>query len=242
MTQPCDITTRDQAIAYLRELDANYDLMGRDRLRSTSSPRSVLGQVTDRIDDMWPAAVVADSPELARARAALATINGIRNSIIGSQSINWSEHIYPLVAALDGAGFSGESYPEARANVGTSIERIAALEAEIEIWDACGHDVHAVTARCAAVDRALIAAGRQTSKAREDLEVSESMRAKEGRVLRSERDAALARVAELEAVVSAIGQWTHVYGAALVPHGPDTFGEGMRAAKRQIANLLHGAA
>ena len=57
------------------------------------------------------------------ARAALATVNDIRNSIIGAQTVNWSEHVYPLVAALDAAGFAGMPYPEARENVGTAEAR-----------------------------------------------------------------------------------------------------------------------
>lgn len=36
--------------------------------------------------------------------AALDTISAIRDSIVGSQSVNWSEHVYPLVAALDATG------------------------------------------------------------------------------------------------------------------------------------------
>jgi hypothetical protein len=57
-------------------------------------------------------------------------VNAIRNSIIGAQRMNWSEHAYPLVAALDEAGFVGLEYPKARANVGTLIEQIKAAEAE----------------------------------------------------------------------------------------------------------------
>lgn len=62
---------------------------------------------------------------------ALGDINDIRNSIIGCQKINWSEHIYPLVAALNEAGIEGQSYPEARENVGTLIERAVAAEARV---------------------------------------------------------------------------------------------------------------
>lgn len=57
-------------------------------------------------------------------------VNAIRNSIVGMQGFNFSEHAYPLVAALDEAGFEGLPYPEARANVGTLLDRIAALERE----------------------------------------------------------------------------------------------------------------
>lgn len=64
-------------------------------------------------------------------RTALEKINAIRNSIIGTQTINWSEHIYPLVAALDEAGMVGEPHDVARANVGTLIERAEKAEAEL---------------------------------------------------------------------------------------------------------------
>lgn len=61
-------------------------------------------------------------------REALEEINHIRNSIIGLQTMNWSEHVYPLVAALDAAGFEGMEYPEARENFGTMLERTNAAE------------------------------------------------------------------------------------------------------------------
>jgi hypothetical protein len=63
--------------------------------------------------------------------AALRKINGIRNSIIGLQALNWSEHVYPLVAALDEAGYEGMNYPEARANYGTLLERAVKAEDEL---------------------------------------------------------------------------------------------------------------
>lgn len=68
--------------------------------------------------------------ELAKARAALEKINTIRSSIVGSQALNWSEHIYPLVEALNEAGFVGMPYPRARENFGTLIERCSKAEAE----------------------------------------------------------------------------------------------------------------
>ena len=58
-------------------------------------------------------------------------VNAIRNSIIGAQTVNWSEHVYPLVAALNAAGFNGLGYEEARKSVGTLIERNDALSAEL---------------------------------------------------------------------------------------------------------------
>jgi hypothetical protein len=61
-------------------------------------------------------------------REALERINQIRNSMIGTQSLNWSEHVYPLVAALQDAGFEGMSYPEAREYYGTLVERAVKAE------------------------------------------------------------------------------------------------------------------
>lgn len=58
-------------------------------------------------------------------------VNAIRNSIVGLQCFNFSEHAYPLVAALDEAGFAGTPYPEARANVGTLLERANKAEARV---------------------------------------------------------------------------------------------------------------
>lgn len=65
---------------------------------------------------------------------ALNKINEIRNSIVGFQNINWSEHIYPLVAALDEAGIEGMGYPEAKEYFGTMLERTIKAEQETLDW------------------------------------------------------------------------------------------------------------
>ena len=64
-------------------------------------------------------------------RAALTKLNEIRNSIVGIQGFNFSEHAYPMVAALNEAGFAGLPYPEARDNVGTLLERATKAEARV---------------------------------------------------------------------------------------------------------------
>ena len=46
------------------------------------------------------------------------------------------------------------------------------------------------------------------------------------------------RALRAEAQGARIEAWTHEYGAALVPHGPDTYGEGMRDAKQQVAKMM----
>jgi len=63
---------------------------------------------------------------------ALAKINDIRNSIIGFQTVNWSEHVYPLVAALESAGFNGVPYSEAKDNAGTLLDKVAGLTAQVQ--------------------------------------------------------------------------------------------------------------
>lgn len=159
-----------------------------------------------------------------QARAVLDAINGIRNSIIGTQSVNWSEHIYPLVAALDGAGLPGASYPEARENLGTLIERMAKLEAtneQLRQWIA-QHQEESVAVQRALKDatdatgttsmhgqgRELLAARRiaaleaDVSAAHERWTTGRDAALARVRELEAERDAAIARVAELEALVA----------------------------------------
>ncbi|KOR22967.1 hypothetical protein [Burkholderia cenocepacia] len=77
-----------------------------------------------------PSGEVTD--EVAMLRNALTSINGIRNSIIGLHTLNWSEHVYPLVAALDSAGFEGMEYPEAHAFYGTMLDRCNAAEKDAD--------------------------------------------------------------------------------------------------------------
>ncbi len=44
---------------------------------------------------------------------------------------------------------------------------------------------------------------------------------------------------DIEDALSQLRTWTLEHGAALCPNGrPDTFGEGMRAAKKQVATIL----
>ena len=61
--------------------------------------------------------------------AALLRINDIRNSIIGLQNMNWSEHIYSLVAILEEAGIEGMGYDAAHKKYGTMLERTNKAEA-----------------------------------------------------------------------------------------------------------------
>lgn len=70
--------------------------------------------------------------ELERANRGLNKINDVRNSIIGLQTINWSEHIYPLVAALNEAGMQGMDYGEAKPFHETMLKRAVNAEKRAE--------------------------------------------------------------------------------------------------------------
>jgi len=58
-------------------------------------------------------------------------VNYIRNSIVGMQGFNFSEHAYPLVAALEEIGVKGDGHKLAAKNLGTLIDQIKAAEARI---------------------------------------------------------------------------------------------------------------
>jgi hypothetical protein len=78
-----------------------------------------------------PSVILTLLDECERLRFALERISAIRDSIVGMQGFNFSEHAYPLVAALDAAGFKGAGHDIARENLGTLIEQRAALESDL---------------------------------------------------------------------------------------------------------------
>jgi hypothetical protein len=73
-------------------------------------------------------------------------VNVIRNSIVGMQGFNFSEHAYPLVAALEEAGFKGDGYELSRKNLGTLIEQTKTAEAERDLAKAEAADARAAQA------------------------------------------------------------------------------------------------
>lgn len=73
-------------------------------------------------------ALLADCEEMEKA---LLKINEIRNSIVGYQSFGFSEHAYPLVAALEEVGIRGEGYEEANAKAKDQLTKIADLTAKL---------------------------------------------------------------------------------------------------------------
>ncbi len=80
------------------------------------------------LDYVTSASVVIQALESARRErdtldVALTKVSAIRDSIVGMQGFHFSEHAYPLVAVLDGAGYKGAGYEISRANLGTLIEQ-----------------------------------------------------------------------------------------------------------------------
>ncbi len=97
-------------------------------LQADTDPAAFLGRVADEL--------VSLREERARLKTGLVKINEIRSSIVGMQKINWSEHIYPLVAALDEAGMVGMTYEDARPHFGTMLERTLAAELRARVAEA----------------------------------------------------------------------------------------------------------
>jgi len=65
---------------------------------------------------------------------ALEKISDIRDSIVAKQGFHFSNHAYPLVAALDAVGFPGAGYEIASKNFGTLIE-VAEFYADPRHWN-----------------------------------------------------------------------------------------------------------
>lgn len=94
-------------------------------LRDLATLREALETIQRDYDLRWLnqivgkalASVSSPAPAADPLRVALEKVNAIRNNIIGAQGVNWSRDIYPLVAALEEAGFAGEGYDVARARL-----------------------------------------------------------------------------------------------------------------------------
>ena len=82
-----------------------------------------------QIEADWKVRAEAAEAEVKKLRGGLTKISAIRDSIVGFQNVGWSEHIYPLVAALHDVGFDGVGYDEARKETRTLLDRAEAAEA-----------------------------------------------------------------------------------------------------------------
>lgn len=93
--------------------------------------------------------------DIDRLVAALQKINAIRDSIVSTQTVNWSEHVYPLVAALNEAGFQGKPYPADREYLGSLIQQRDAAVAERDAQRQRAEDAEAEVDRLTARVREL---------------------------------------------------------------------------------------
>ncbi len=112
--------------------------------------RNFLAEECGRADVKNPVGAIMSACKMMRdgrdkLQTLASSVNDIRNSIIGLQTVNWSEHIYPLVAALDAAGIQGLTFPEAR-------EKFLALSMRaVSAEDNCDRLKGALIDICAAV-------------------------------------------------------------------------------------------
>ncbi len=78
--------------------------------------------------------------EANRLRTLAAAVNEIRNDIVARQSIGFSRHVYPLVAALQAAGIEGEGYevgrPRLEREVDMALRFKRLLDSALDIADA----------------------------------------------------------------------------------------------------------
>lgn len=119
----------DRAEAVKAERDGAME-MARTAVKQLESVREEWKRTDNEQRRLESQATAKERQRAESAEAALRKINDIRNSIIGHQTINWSEHVYPLVAALDEAGVKGMSYPDAKAHCQSLHDQLKAAEAQ----------------------------------------------------------------------------------------------------------------
>lgn len=91
------------------------------------TPEGITSQIVE-----LRAQLAAAEGKLAKLETLATKVDAIRNSIVGCQGFNFSEHAYPLVAALKEAGYEGQGYEIASKNLGTCIERAVSAEKRAE--------------------------------------------------------------------------------------------------------------
>ena len=158
--------------------------------REAEDVRRVLADLNDDV-------VLALLERVERAERALTKISAIRDSIIGMQGFNFSEHAYPLVAALGEAGYQGAGYEISRANLGTLIE-------QRDLWQKSSMEA---ADRCNRIAAERDAAIRERDEARADgYHAQWQELAGVVSELTTERDAALALVEQLQDLVDEMGE------------------------------------
>jgi hypothetical protein len=112
-------------------------------------------------------------------------------------------------------------------------QRIASLEAERE-----SERERVKTAHAEGADAIIASFSNTDLRGRVcELEAENAELARAHAAAESELTAALSRAENVEIRLARIVEWTHVFGKALCPPGADTYGEGIRDAKAQVAAL-----
>lgn len=113
-------TQAEAGAAAMREaLEVAYQHLDRYGVAESRIPNDPLIPSQERVFAAYHKAKKVDAgaallERLRRAEDALAKINEIRNDVVGRQAVGFSQHVYPLVAALEGAGIRGAGYEKAR--------------------------------------------------------------------------------------------------------------------------------
>lgn len=158
-------------------------------------------------------------------KTALQKIDEIRNSIVGSTTVNWSEHVYPLVAALNEAGFAGIEFVKAREDFGTLTERCRVAEerakelaeaADVVDYVRMGqalceaqHRVSMLTRDCRDLERERNEARAEIERLRSDVAKhaeSEVVNLNRGRASEIEAEELRKRIAELEGLSQSLSR------------------------------------
>lgn len=103
--------------------------------RDLAAAKELLVHLRCDTGETWEDECMRARRERDKVKEALTRISAIRDDIIGRQSVNWSAHIYPLVAALGDAGFEGVGYDVAREKSITAESDLAAAVALLEDWE-----------------------------------------------------------------------------------------------------------
>lgn len=119
--------------------EGQVERLTKERYEALAGETSANEAVSELLD-----AVERLTRERDEARKALSEIREVMDCVVGTQSVNWSAHVYPIIASLSRAGYDGAGYEEARDMARTLIaERdearaVARTLAESTSDDLCG--------------------------------------------------------------------------------------------------------
>lgn len=175
-----------------------------------------------------------------RAEATLSKVNEIRNSIVGTQSCNWSAHVYPLVAVQNEFGLVGETYDVARCATETLFDRAekaeqdaagfkSAFQQEANVTSGLLARLNDTDSRLGELSEKLKQAEQEALRLREQIKCSESdfgalrnqlewQQRRKSEAQAAQRQAE-SRLAEAMRILALYRQ----YGDSAIGHGGDTY-------------------